>query len=251
MHKLLPILLSCCLALPALAEPPSGTLPAATSAASVPAEAKAPPAAAAPGGDKTEVPRKPIEVRYVTDRLILGMKDNPQGTGKSKKLLKSGMRLEILEKRGAYSLVRAPDGTEGWAKSAFMVKDKPAILRVEEYQTEIRRLKDEIKRLEAGGKRVEIRPDPAQKQRILELEQALQEARTQLRELRARDAAPTAGKVSAAVEAATDAQRPSQAAAGTLIPVLLALLIGLLVGGGLAWWGYDRRIRRRFAGLRV
>jgi len=194
-------------------------------------------------------PRTPIEVRYVTDRLILGMKANPQGTGKNLKLLKSGTRLEILEKRGAYSLVRTPDGTEGWAKSAFMVKDKPAILVVEEYKAEIKRLEDEIKRLEAGGKRVEIRPDPAQKQRILELEQALAEARTQLRELKERPAGATK---SAAETPSTVPGAPADSRETSVwLPVILALGGGLLIGAGLAWWLYDRRLRRRFAGLRV
>lgn len=244
MRKLLPILLSAWLALPALAEPPAaptGAAPAMPTPTTTPPEQPEPAA----------TPRQPIEIRYVTDRLILGMKDNPQGTGKTKKFLKSGMRLEILEKRGAYSLVRAPDGTEGWAKSAFMVKDKPAILVVDEYKAEIERLKQEIRRLEAGGKRVEIRPDPAQKQRILELEQALEEARAQLRELQAARAAPAGEDAPAEAAALPSARQAASRGMLALVPVLLALLVGLLVGGGLAWWGYDRRVRRRFAGLRV
>ncbi len=243
MRKLLPMLMVCCLSLPAQAEPPAqaGGPPADTASTSTsPAQL-----------EPDTAPRQPIEVRYVTDRLILGMKDNPQGTGKTRKFLKSGMRLEILEKRGAYSLVRAPDGTEGWAKSAFMVKDKPAILVVDEYKAEIERLKQEIRRLEAGGKRVEIRPDPAQKQRILELEQALDEARTQLRELQAAKAAPDAAGQPTESAVLPSARQAASRGMTALVPMLAALLIGLLVGGGLAWWGYDRRVRRRFAGLRV
>lgn len=245
MRKLLPMLMVCCLSLPALAEPPAPT----GAAPATPTPATTPPAQPRP--EPAATPRQPIEIRYVTDRLILGMKDNPQGTGKTRKFLKSGMRLEILEKRGAYSLVRAPDGTEGWAKSAFMVKDKPAILVVDEYKAEIERLKQEIRRLEAGGKRVEIRPDPAQKQRILELEQALEEARAQLRELQAARAAPAGEGAPAEAAALPSARQAASRGMLALVPVLLAGVIGLLVGGGLAWWGYDRRVRRRFAGLRV
>ena len=245
MRKLLPMLMVCCLSLPAQAEPPAPT----GAAPATPTPATTPPAQPQP--EPAATPRQPIEIRYVTDRLILGMKDNPQGTGKTRKFLKSGMRLEILEKRGAYSLVRAPDGTEGWAKSAFMVKDKPAILVVDEYKAEIERLKQEIRRLEAGGKRGEIRPDPAQKQRILELEQALEEARAQLRELQAARAAPAAAGQTTESASLPSARQAASRGTVALVPVLLAGVIGLLVGGGLAWWGYDRRVRRRFAGLRV
>jgi hypothetical protein len=44
------------------------------------------------------------------------------------------MKLDILEKAGSFNKVRTTDGEIGWAKSTFMVKDKPAILVVKETQ---------------------------------------------------------------------------------------------------------------------
>jgi len=187
---------------------------------------------------------KVLAVVYVTDNLVLGMKDNPEGTGKNLKLLRSGARLEVLERQGAFSKVRTSEGVVGWAKSTFMIKDKPAILLVEDMKQEIKSLQAEIKQLKKGDKKelekvVEVKIDPQQKQRIVELELALDEARKQLSEqdnnIPQHEALP----------------EPSESRTLTVKVLFIVLLIGVLSGAGITTYYFNKRMRRRFAGLKV
>lgn len=188
--------------------------------------------------------QKVIAVLYVTDNLILGMKDNPQGSGKNLKLLRSGTRLEVLERQGSFSKVRTDDGQVGWAKSTFMVKDKPAILWVKEIKAENEKLRKDIEALKQGKnitpeKIVEIKSDPAQKQKIAELELALDEAKKQLAER------PEQAEEVRIVEVESGPERLS------LKMMLIAMGAGLLTGAGLMFYYFNQRMRKRFAGMRV
>lgn len=190
---------------------------------------------------------KVIGVLYVTDNLILGMKDNPQGSGKNLKLLRSGTRLEVLERQGSFNRVRTEDGLVGWAKSTFMVKDKPAILVVKEIKNENAKLRKELDAIKKGKKItpekiVEIKSDPAQKQRIIELEMALDEAKKQLAE---RPEQTEQAEEVRVVKVESGPERLS------LKMLLIALGAGLLTGAGLMFYYFNKRMRKRFAGMRV
>jgi SH3 domain protein len=203
--------------------------------------------------DKPE-PEAPAEEKvlaelYVTDKLVLGMKDNPEGKGKSIKLLRSGMKLEVLAKEGLYNKVRTDDGMVGWAKSNFMVRDKPAILVVDELKRENGALRNEIEKLKADGvatkaetKTVAVEEpgnDDVVKQRLMELETSLDEARNQLAEKESELEDARAG-----LPLAQDASLP-------IIASLIALFLGLAIGSVLVYMYFEKRINQRFAGLRV
>lgn len=186
---------------------------------------------------------------YVTDKLVLGMKDNPEGTGKSIKLLRSGMKLEVLAKEGLYNKVRTEDGLVGWAKGNFMVKDKPAILVVDELKKENDALRKEIDKLRAGVVPAKVETntvvvekpanDDVVKQRLVELEASLNEARNQLAEKESELEDARAG-----LPLAQDASFP-------IIASLIALFLGLATGSVLVYMYFEKRINERFAGLRV
>jgi SH3 domain protein len=194
-------------------------------------------------------PQKPEEekvlgVVYVTDNLILGMKDNPEGTGKNMKLLRSGARLEVLDRRGAFSKVRTTEGLVGWAKTTFMVKDKPSIILVDELKQENKSLQEQISQLKKGKnitseKIVELKVDPQQKQRIVELELALDEARKQLSEQEDKMAVIQPVSESVTIEGFSAKQ------------LLIALLSGMIAGGVFIFYYFRQRMRKRFAGLKV
>jgi SH3 domain protein len=189
---------------------------------------------------------KVIAVVYVTDKLILGMKDNPEGSGKNLKLLRSGTRLEVLERQGPFSKVRTPEGLVGWAKTTFMVNDKPAILMVKELETENKELRKEIEKLKkASGKTqikekiVEVEADPEQKQRLLELEMALEEAKKQLEEQ----------EIQLAEQGSVSEYTQKEGISFKLM--LITLLAGLLTGAGFTFYYFQQRMRKRFAGMKV
>jgi len=187
---------------------------------------------------------KVIGVVYVTDNLILGMKDNPEGTGKNMKLLRSGARLEVLDRRGAFSKVRTKEGLVGWAKTTFMVKDKPSILLVDELKQENKSLQEQISQLKKGKNKtpekiVEVKSDPQQKQRIMELELALDEARKQLSEQEDN------------IDVIEPVSEPVTIEGFSAKQLLIAMFTGMIVGGVLMLYYFRQRMRKRFAGLRV
>lgn len=189
---------------------------------------------------------KVIAVVYVTDKLILGMKDNPEGKGKNLKLLRSGTRLEVLERQGPFSKVRTPEGLVGWAKTTFMVNDKPAILMVKELETENKELRKEIEKLKKSSdktqikeKIVELEVDPEHKQRLLELEMALEEAKKQLEEQ----------EIQLTEKEGTTEYSDKKGISVKLF--LITFLAGLMTGGGFMFYYFQQRMRKRFAGMKV
>jgi len=189
---------------------------------------------------------KVIAVVYVTDKLILGMKDNPEGTGKNLKLLRSGTRLEVLQRQGPFSKVRTPEGLVGWAKTTFMVNDKPALLMVKELELENKELRKEIEKLKKTSgkiqveeKIVEVEADPEQKQRLLDLEMALEEAKKQLEEQ----------EIQLAEQGNVTEYTPKEGFSFKLI--LIVLLAGVLTGAGFMFYYFQQRMRKRFAGMKV
>jgi SH3 domain protein len=81
------------------------------------------------------------ETLYVTDELRLRLQETPQDSSKVIVSLTSGTPVEVLERTNFYALVRLEDGREGWAKTAYLVAEKPARLRVAELEAEIETLK--------------------------------------------------------------------------------------------------------------
>ncbi len=84
------------------------------------------------------------ETLYVTDILRLGLHHAEDTSDQPFENLVSGAPLEVIEKRPNYAHVRTADGQEGWVKSAYLVADKPAQLRVAELEAELTRMRNEF-----------------------------------------------------------------------------------------------------------
>ena len=74
------------------------------------------------------------DTMYVTDLLRLGIHQAPDTSDRAFRALVSGTKLEVLERSTNFALVRLEDGREGWVKSAYLVTDVPARLRVAELE---------------------------------------------------------------------------------------------------------------------
>jgi SH3 domain protein len=66
------------------------------------------------------------EIRYVTDELQLALYEQINSKGKLLLRLNSGAKVELLKKKGFFARIRTKDGIEGWTKSSFLIKNKPA-----------------------------------------------------------------------------------------------------------------------------
>ena len=84
------------------------------------------------------------ETVYVTDELRLRLQAEPTEASAVVASLGSGDRLELVERAGYFSLVKTADGKEGWAKTAYLITEKPARAQLLELQAEFKTLQDSV-----------------------------------------------------------------------------------------------------------
>lgn len=174
-----------------------------------------------------------VQTAYVTDRLRLGLYEDSGDGGRRLRLLDSGDALSVLERRGGYARVRTEDGLEGWVKSAFLVTDKPAALRLRELEAETQALQQRIEHLE---EELRAARDPDIHRRLERSVAELEQARGELARLRAENA-----ELQARIRPEARLQRHVWAGGAGLALLSLGM-----------WFGYrlhQRRLRRRFSGM--
>lgn len=87
-------------------------------------------------------PSSKAETMYVTDKLILGVYADSEGSGEQIRIVRSGAQLEVMERVGRYAKVLTAEGEEGWVKSQYLVSQPPAVLRVEQLEAQLQTLRD-------------------------------------------------------------------------------------------------------------
>jgi Tfp pilus assembly protein FimV len=126
------------------------------------------------------------------------------------------------------------------------------VLIVSELEKENKDLRKEIDKLkkdtkDTGSAKPEstssttVKPveDESVKQRLMELETALSEARQQLKEKETQ------------LEAAEDGMPVGESSGMSFTAILIALILGLGIGSVLMYIYFDKRISQRFAGMKV
>ncbi len=177
------------------------------------------------------------ETAYVTDILRLGLHQAEDTTDQPFRTLVSGTELEVLARVPNYARVQTADGQQGWVKSAYLVADKPAQLRVSEVEAALGVMREELTRSRAAQQAAEL-----QTERLGEHIQARQESSAVVLATLER-----LKREAESYEARMDLYRGS-------VPIgwVAAALVVTLVGGFLAgmWWlGFLSR--RRHGGFRV
>jgi hypothetical protein len=186
-------------------------------------------------------PAARAEDRYVIEQLVVGISSAPDSSGERIASVKSGDRLEVLERSGDSVHVRTASGKDGWIRASYLTADEPLRPRLAERTAEVARLKEEVSRLQAQ----------------------LEAARTSA------GAAPGGG---AAASPAVAPAPPAASAEDSASPVPRALfaggateetprrvwpwalgaaLLALCVGFVLGALVLDRHIRRKYGGLRI
>jgi hypothetical protein len=193
------------------------------------------------------------EPRYVIEQLVVSVSSEPGG-GEKVASIKSGDQVELLEKQGGDVHVRLANGTEGWVRASYLSTEEPLQKRLNERTAEVEKLKQDVSQLEAQLAATR-KPDPPES---------------------GRSAAPlsvTPPAVPTPANPATPAPPatpPAATAPPASIPdptwfmtapeeparpvwhwVLGSSLLTLAAGFGLGWWVLDRRIRRKYGGLRI
>ncbi|MDB6012712.1 MAG: hypothetical protein JWL65_4962 [Gammaproteobacteria bacterium] len=187
------------------------------------------------------------ETLYVIEQLVVNVNSAPDATGERIANIKSGDAVEVLDRQGDQIQVHLANGTEGWVRKSYLSAEEPARMRLGERTAEVEKLKQDVTRLEAelaaaktashakpGGAQTNTAaagpaPPPA--------------------------AAPTAAESGAAEQPAHEPPYfmtpPDSPARPVWHWALGSFVVALGLGFALGWQMLDRRIRRKYGGLRI
>jgi hypothetical protein len=175
---------------------------------------------------------------YVVDQLVVSVESEPGGDGERVGQVKSGDKLELIERQHDEAHVRLPNGHEGWIKASYISAELPLQNRLNERTTEIDKLKQDVSRLQSELASARASPPPPPP--------ATKPASDPV-------AAPaTTASAPPADHDETDSSRaPEQPTRPVWEWVVGTTIVMLLVGFALGWRTLDRRIRRKYGGLRI
>lgn len=168
------------------------------------------------------------EQLYVIEHLVVGVNSLPEGTGERIASIRSGDRVEELERLGEESRIRLGNGTEGWVRSSYLSGEVPLRRQLAERAREVESLRADLAaaRSEAQAARVAAAVSPPAQP----------------------DPAPAAEP---AVPERQLFPRPPASDGPSWLVVAAGCLLGLGAGFALGWRVLDQRIRRKYGGLRI
>jgi len=182
-------------------------------------------------------PAARAETLYVIEQLVVSVNSAPDSGGERIASVRSGDALEVLERSGDEVHVRTARGTEGWIRAGYLSADEPLRPRLAERTAEVARLKEDVSRLQAqldtartgavpgGGAVISASVAPAP----------------------AASAEDSAGPPPRGLFAGAEQENPRRVWPWALGAALPALAVGFALGA----LALDRRIRRKYGGLRI
>jgi len=84
------------------------------------------------------------DTRYVSDRLIISVRDGQGQNAAVLGYIETGASVDILEEKEDLLKIRTEDGIEGWVRAQYIVSEKPRALIIENMKNEIAALNKEI-----------------------------------------------------------------------------------------------------------
>jgi SH3 domain protein len=91
------------------------------------------------------------DTQYVSDLMIISVKEGQDLDSPVIGYLRSAASVEVLEETGELMRIRTEDGTQGWVRKKFIVKDKPKAIIIRELEEKIALLEGDIKTLQQGS----------------------------------------------------------------------------------------------------
>lgn len=172
---------------------------------------------------------------YVIEQLVVNVYSAPGADAERVATLKSGDRVEVIERAGDAVHVRLGNGRDGWVRASYLTAAEPLRAQLAARSAEVTKLQADVTRLE--GELRGARASPAR-------------------------AAASAAAAPQGATTATSATEPGQVRRPMLdaAPVIyrprwrwlaLSALVSLGIGFALGWWVLDRRIRAKYGGLRI
>ena len=180
------------------------------------------------------------ESLYVIEQLVVGVSSSADAGGERVATLRSGDRVEALERAGDEVHVRLANGLEGWVRAAYLSADEPLRVRLAQRDAEVARLNDELSAL-----KTQLHPAAASAAAGAAVTTAgggVAASPATQRQAAEDTAAPAPGALFSAGE---ERARPSWPW------MLAAAVIAFGAGFGLGALALDRHIRRKYGGLRI
>ncbi len=88
--------------------------------------------------------------RYVSDRLIITLRETPNTDGRVLRTLRTDTPVEVLEESGRYLRVRTEAGEEGWVSKQYISPETPKPIIIARLHDEMNRLQEKIKEFEGA-----------------------------------------------------------------------------------------------------
>lgn len=207
------------------------------------------------GVETEQEPQQEVkEVKYVTDKLRLSLYKKADSNSGTIKLLVSGDVLDVLDRSGPFSKVRTSEGETGWVKNGFLLSEPTASFLLIEEQKKNEKLLQNLEKFSNTQKIVDDYENT-----ILKMNQdsdLIQQELTTVKQ-----------ELDQATEKNTDLQNELDVYTGNnnhiswreIVNIMLqywyvisvSLLVLFLVGFIFGKHVVEKRIRKRFQGVRV
>ncbi|UCE34593.1 MAG: TIGR04211 family SH3 domain-containing protein [Deltaproteobacteria bacterium] len=130
--------------------------------------------------------------RYVSDRLIISLREAPNSDGKALGTIKTDDPVEVLEESGPYLRVKTGAGEEGWVPGQYVTAETPKPIIIAQLKDEMNRLREKIREYEGAENPFLDKLKAAEEsylQKVKELEQNASKLVDERNELKAANAA--------------------------------------------------------------
>lgn len=211
------------------------------------------------------------ETLYVIEQLVVNVNSAPDATGERVANIKSGDAVEVLDRQGDQIQVHLANGTEGWVRKSYLSAEEPARMRLGERTAEVEKLKQDVTRLEGelaaaktashgkpGGAQTSTTaagPAPAMPSAASTKSPAAMTTPPGFAPTPTAPAPTTAAESGAAEQPAHEPPYfmtpPDSPARPVWHWALGSFVVALGLGFVLGWQVLDRRIRRKYGGLRI
>jgi hypothetical protein len=194
------------------------------------------------------------ETLYVVEQLVVNVNSAPDSTGERIATIKSGDALEVLDRQGDQVHVHLANGTEGWVRKSYLSADEPLHVKLGERSAEVEKLKQDVTRLEgelAAAKGAPRGKPGAAQTNTGASAPAATPAPAPPTPAPAATAAPVPGAEEPAHEPPYFMTPPDSPARPVWHWALGSFVVALGLGFLLGWQVLDRRIRRKYGGLRI
>ena len=195
------------------------------------------------------------ETQYVIEQLVVSVNAAADGSGDRVDQIKSGDRVEVLEKQDDQSRVRLSSGQEGWVRTSYLSATPPL-------REQLRTRTDELDKLRAEKTKLEAELATARKAASTAASAASAAPVPAPAPIpTASEPVPRASDPPSAAESPsidTAPANPPMFASDGMMPsrpswlvAIAASLLTLVAGFVLGWRVLDKRIRAKYGGLRI